>query len=89
MQDGLSARVKSITTENMQTLYLSAHDAELIKGRRVALVDDVVSTGGSLSAMQSLVEQAGGEVAVNAAVLAEGAAAERRDLIYLAAIPVL
>ena len=89
MQDGISASVKSITTSDEQTLYLSAHDAALIKGRKVAIVDDVISTGGSLSGLEKLVEEAGGEVFVKAFVLAEGEAAERPDVRYLQKIPII
>ncbi|MDR0426369.1 MAG: adenine phosphoribosyltransferase [Clostridiales bacterium] len=87
MQDGISAEVKSITTKEKQTFYLSAHDVSLIRNKRVAIVDDVVSTGGSLAALELLVARAGGRVAVKAAVLAEGEAAARADLTYLAALP--
>lgn len=89
MQDGIESRVKSITTQNLQTMYLSAFDVRLLKGKRVAVVDDVISTGGSISAMESLVEQAGATVAVKAAVLAEGDAAKRGDIVYLAEIPLM
>ena len=68
---------------------LSAHDAALIKGRKVAIVDDVISTGGSLSGLEKLVEEAGGEVFVKAFVLAEGEAAERPDVRYLQKIPII
>lgn len=87
MVDGISACAKSITTEGEQRLYLSAHDAELIKGKRVAVVDDVISTGGSLEALEKIVALAGGTVTAKAAVLAEGDASKRTDIIYLAAIP--
>ncbi len=70
-------------------MYLSAFDVCLLKGKRVAVVDDVISTGGSISAMESLVEQAGATVAVKAAVLAEGDAAKRGDIVYLAEIPLM
>ena len=89
MQDGLQTSVQSITTGEMQTLYLSKHDAELIKGKRVAIVDDVVSTGGSLKGLEEIVRLAGGEVAKKAFVLAEGDAAKREDVVYLATIPIL
>ena len=79
--------VQSITTKNVQTLYLSAHDTQLLKGKKVAIVDDVVSTGGSLLGMEELVKKAGGEVYVKAFVLAEGDAANRKDIKYLASIP--
>ena len=89
MQDGISVTVQSITTKEEQHLYLSAHDAALLSGKRVAIVDDVVSTGGSIEAMRELVRLAGGQVAVQAAVLAEGDAKDRADVVYLAHIPLL
>lgn len=89
MQDGLSVGVKSITTGEEQMLYLSAHDAALLKDKKVAIVDDVISTGGSLRGMEALVNEAGGKVVVKAAVLAEGGAAERHDIVYLEKIPIL
>ena len=89
MQDGIEVTVQSITTKNIQTLYLSAHDVKLLKGKKVAIIDDVVSTGGSLLGMEELVKKAGGEVMVKAFVLAEGEAADRDDLRYLATIPLL
>ncbi|MBR1746850.1 MAG: adenine phosphoribosyltransferase [Clostridia bacterium] len=89
MQDGIESEVKSITTAGNQHLYLSAHDVELIKGKKVAIVDDVISTGGSLLGLESLVQKAGGIIASKAFVLAEGDAAKRDDVIYLATIPLL
>ncbi len=89
MQDGIEASVKSITTGEEQTLYLSKHDADLIKGKRVAIVDDVVSTGGSLLGIEKVVTLAGGNIVKKAFVLAEGDARDRKDLIYLAGIPLL
>lgn len=89
MQDGISVDVKSITTGKIQTLYLSKHDAELLKGKKVAVVDDVISTGGSLAGLEKLVESAGGTVLYRAAVLAEGGAKNRKDIIFLANIPLL
>lgn len=89
MQDGISVTVKSITTQNVQTLYLSHHDVMLLKGKKVAIVDDVISTGGSLLGMEALVEKAGGTIFRKAFVLAEGIAAERNDIQYLATIPLL
>ena len=87
MQDGISVEVKSITTGDTQRLYLSAHDTKLIKGKKIAIIDDVISTGGSLLGLEELVKKAGGQVFVKAAVLAEGEAAEREDIKYLAKIP--
>lgn len=89
MQDGISVLVNSITTAETQRLYLSAHDAALLKGKKVAIVDDVISTGGSVRGMEDLVKEAGGTVFVKAAVLAEGEAAKRHDIIYLETIPIL
>ena len=87
MQDGISATVKSITTAEEQTLYLSKHDAELIRGKKIAIVDDVISTGGSLSGLEKLVGQVDAQIVCKAFVLAEGAAADRKDVIYLGKIP--
>lgn len=89
MKDGISSSVKSITTGSIQTLYLSAHDANLLKGKKVAIVDDVISTGGSVTGLETLVKDAGGVVAKKAFVLAEGDASERTDIIYLGKIPLL
>lgn len=89
MQDGLQTSVQSITTGEVQTLYLSKHDADLLKGKRVVIVDDVVSTGGSLKGIEDIVNLAGGNVIAKAFVLAEGAAKDRDDIIYLAPIPII
>lgn len=88
MQDGIQSSAQSITTGKLQTLYLSKHDADLIKGKRVGIVDDVVSTGGSLKGIENIVEEAGGIVHKKAFCLAEGDAANRTDIIYLASIPI-
>ena len=79
--------VKSITTEKEQTLYLDVADAELMKGKKILIVDDVISTGESLRALEVLVEKAGGIIAGRMAVLAEGDAQNRADLIYLEKLP--
>lgn len=79
---------QSITTAGEQALYLGRDDADLIRGKRILLMDDVISTGGSLHAMEALVEQAGGIVTGRVAVLAEGAAADRTDIRYLERLPV-
>ena len=89
MQDGISTTTQSITTAGEQTMYLSAHDVDLIKGKRVAIVDDVISTGGSLASLEKLVQIAGGTVACKAFVLAEGGAKDRKDVLYLGTIPLL
>ncbi len=89
MQDGIEITIQSsITTGKEQKLYLSKHDVELIKGKKVGIVDDVVSTGASLTGLEELVEKAGGIIHKKAFVLAEDAAADRTDVIYLASIPV-
>lgn len=88
MQDGIEITIQSsITTGQIQKLYLSKHDAELLKGKKVGIVDDVVSTGASLHGLEDLVNTAGGIIHKKAFVLAEGEAADRTDVIYLAKIP--
>ena len=82
-----SASVQSITTEGQQTLYLDTADAELMKGKKILIVDDVISTGQSLLALEALVEKAGGIIAGKMAVLAEGDAQNREDIIYLEKLP--
>lgn len=90
MQDGISVDYgSSITTGKAQSLYLSKHDLDLIKGKKVAIIDDVVSTGESLKGLEHLVEKAGGVVYKKLFVLAEGAAKDRKDIEYLATIPLL
>ena len=79
--------VKSITTAKEQTLYLDTADAELMKGKKILIVDDVISTGESLTALETLVEKAGGIICGRMAVLAEGDAQDREDLIYLKKLP--
>ena len=82
-----SSTVKSITTAKEQTLYLDVADAQLMKGKKILVVDDVISTGESLLALERLVEKAGGIIAGRMAVLAEGDAQNREDLIYLEKLP--
>ena len=90
MQDGIEIAIESsITTGKEQHLYLSRHDTELIKGKKVGIVDDVVSTGASLKGLEMLVKKAGGIIHKKMFVLAEGDAANRDDVIYLAPIPIL
>ena len=79
--------VKSITTAKEQKLYLDVADAEMMKGKRILIVDDVISTGESLTALEILVEKAGGIIAGKMAILAEGDAQDREDLIYLEKLP--
>lgn len=80
--------VNSITTAKEQHLYLDTADAELMRGKRILIVDDVISTGESLAAIEKLVLEAGGIVAGRMAILAEGEAQERGDIIYLEKLPV-
>ena len=87
MRDIFSVSVNSITTAKEQKLYLDGADAALMKGKRILIVDDVISTGESLKALEALVEKAGGEICGRMAVLAEGDAQERPDLIYLEKLP--
>lgn len=90
MQDGIHiAYGESITTGKPQEFHLSAHDVNIIKGKKVAIVDDVVSTGESLKGLNDLVKKAGGIVVQNLFVLAEGSAKDRPDVTYLASIPIL
>ncbi len=87
MGKALEADVRSITTAGAQKLYLTEQDAALMRGRRILIVDDVISTGQSLAALESLVAKAGGLVAGRCAVLAEGAAQRRADIRFLAPLP--
>ncbi len=87
MQNVVSVEVKSITTSNMQTLYLDGVKADMLKNKRVLIVDDVISTGESLKALEKLVETAGGIITAKAAVLAEGDASERDDIVFLQKLP--
>ena len=87
MKEPCSMQVSSITTSNEQRLYLDKTDMDGMKGKRVLVIDDVVSTGESLKAIQNLVELSGGTVAGCMAVLAEGDAKHRDDIIYLEELP--
>ena len=83
----LDVKVRSITTAKEQHLYMDVADAAQMKGKRILVVDDVISTGESLRALEQLVEEAGGIVCGRMAILAEGDAQERPDLIYLEKLP--
>ncbi len=83
----MEVKVRSITTAREQHLYLDVADAALMKGKKILIVDDVISTGESLRAMEALVEKAGGIIVGRMAVLAEGDAAKRDDIITLAPLP--
>ena len=88
MTDPISVELRSITTEHVQTLYLSKEDRQRIEGKKVLIVDDVISTGESLEALEKLTNEAGGIIAGKAAARAEGAAADREDIIVLEKLPV-
>ena len=79
--------LRSITTAKDQVLYLDTADAELMKGKRILIVDDVISTGESLKAIEALVEKAGGEICGRMCILAEGDAIARKDIVYLEKLP--
>ena len=87
MEDVFACEVNSITTAKKQMLYLDGKDAEFMRGKRVLIVDDVISTGESLVAVRELVRQAGGVEAAACAFLAEGDAADRTDIIFLEKLP--
>ncbi len=87
MSNVLKCEVQSITTANPQTLYLDGSDVEYLRGKKVLIVDDVISTGASLEALEALVERCGGTVAGKMAVLAEGEAIGRGDIVTLAPLP--
>ncbi|SCY68421.1 phosphoribosyltransferase family protein [Desulfoluna spongiiphila] len=87
MDNPVIDEVQSITTTNKQLLCLDALDAAAIKGKRVAIIDDVISTGESIEAIERLVKAVGGIVTVKAAILAEGDAASRKDILFLEELP--
>lgn len=87
MSGVFESTVHSITTAAEQHLYLDTADAEMIRGKRILIVDDVISTGESLSALEALVVKAGGVIAGRMAILAEGEAQDRGDIIYLEKLP--
>ena len=87
MTDIISTNVDSITTANIQTLCIGRKEADAMKGKKVLIVDDVISTGESLAALEALVSMAGGNIVGKVAVLAEGDAIKRDDIIYLEPLP--
>lgn len=87
MQDAVMVNVNSITTKEEQTLYLSRKDSDTMKGKRVLIMDDVISTGDSLRAIEELAKSAQAVIIGKAAVLAEGGAADRDDIIFLEKLP--
>lgn len=87
MKNIVSTEVTSITTAKKQTLYVDQSDVELMKGKRVLIIDDVISTGESIKAVEKLVAESGGEVVGKMAILAEGGAKDRGDIIFLQYLP--
>jgi adenine phosphoribosyltransferase len=87
MKDVVKCETQSITTAAAQTLYINGDDAEYMRGKRVLIVDDVISTGGSLASLENLVKQSGGEIVGKMAILAEGDAIARKDITYLEPLP--
>ncbi len=88
MKDPVCVNVRSITTQKEQTVYLDGNEGEKIRGKRVLILDDVISTGESLAAVEKLVEKFDAKIVGQAAVLAEGDAADRNDIIFLEKLPV-
>jgi len=89
MKDVFSVELQSITTQKKQTLYIDSAEAELMRGKRVLIVDDVISTGESIRAVEKLVKEAGGIIVGKMAILAEGDAKYRDDITYLEYLPLL
>lgn len=87
MDNPVSISVKSITTNKEQKLFIGSDDAEIMKDKKVLIVDDVISTGESLAAIRELANIAGANVVASCAVLAEGDAADRDDIIFLHKLP--
>lgn len=87
MKDPVSVHVRSITTDKMQTVYLDGNEGEKLRGKRVLIVDDVISTGESLLAVRALVEKFDANIVGQTAILAEGDAADRDDIIFLEKLP--
>lgn len=87
MRNPIHVDVKSITTDHVQRLYLSEEDCVNLKGKRILIVDDVISTGESLQAIEELLHSIGGNVVGKACVLAEGDAKDRKDILFLEALP--
>ena len=87
MKEPVHVNVRSITTDKVQTLYLDALEGEQLRNKRVVILDDVISTGESLNAVMKLVEQFDADVVAKAAILAEGDAADRDDIVFLEKLP--
>ena len=89
MKDVFSVELQSITTQSKQKLYIDTAEAERMRGKRVLIVDDVISTGESVRAVEKLIKESGGSVAGRMAILAEGDAKYRDDIIYLQCLPLI
>lgn len=87
MQSPVSVNVRSITTDKEQTLFMDSLEGEQLRGKKVIILDDVISTGESLLAVKKLVEEFDGNIVAQAAILAEGDAADRDDIIFLEKLP--
>lgn len=87
MQSPVSVNVRSITTDKEQTLFMDSIEGEQLRGKKVIVLDDVISTGESLAAVNKLLEQFDADVVAQAAILAEGDAAKRDDIIFLEELP--
>lgn len=87
MQSPVSVNVRSITTDKEQTLFMDSLEGEQLRGKKVIILDDVISTGESLIAVRKLVEQFDADIVAQAAILAEGDAADRDDIIFLEKLP--
>ena len=87
MQTPVSVNVRSITTDKEQTLFMDSLEGEQLRGKKVIILDDVISTGESLLAVRKLVEQFDADIVAQAAILAEGDAADRDDIIFLEKLP--
>lgn len=87
MNNPVIQKVSSITTQKEQILCFDENDAQAIQGKRVAIIDDVISTGESIRALEQLVHAVGGNVVAKAAILAEGDASERDDILFLQKLP--
>ena len=87
MRNPVGVEVNSITTSEVQRLFLGESDVEFLKGKRVLIVDDVISTGESLAALEKLIEKTEAKIVGKAAVLAEGDAKNRDDIIFLEPLP--
>ena len=87
MIDVFDVAVRSITTDHIQHLYLDGPDARSMNGKRILIIDDVISTGESLRALETLVTEAGGVICGRMAILAEGEAADRKDIMFLEKLP--